>query len=201
MILSKPDLINRVKAGLKKPNHPRSLSFAPEISFDRIDQCSIDLRLAPIFTIFKKKKGVATYDIQNPKDLFEAEDLWEHHERDCWKLEPKQFVLSRTFEAVHLPNDLMGLVEGRSSFARFGIGIHVTAPKIDPGYSDPITLELTNHSEAAYELRAGENGVIICQLILMKVSKALKSADLYGASPKDLFAGYNMPIPVKNKKR
>ncbi len=201
MILSKPDLIKRVKAGRKKPNDPSSLSFAPEISLDKIDQCSIDLRLAPIFTIFRKKKGIATYDLQNPKDLFEATDLWEHHEVDRWKLEPKQFVLSRTLETVHLPNDLMGLVEGRSSFARFGIGIHVTAPKIDPGYSDPITLELTNHSEAAYELRAGENGVVICQLMLMEVSKALKSADLYGASAKDQFAGHDMPIPVKNQKK
>lgn len=200
MLLSKPDLIRRVKAGFKKPSDYRSLSFSPPIAIDRItDQCSIDLRLAPIFTVFKKKAYVATFDVQNAKAIFEAEDLWEHHEVDRWKLEPKQFVLSRTLETVHLPNDLMGLVEGRSSFARFGIGIHVTAPKIDPGYNDPITLELTNQSEAAYELSAGADGVAICQLMLLKLSKPLKPSELYGASGKDLFAGHDLPIPRRKK--
>jgi dCTP deaminase len=201
MLLSKPDIIARVKAGLKKPTDYRSLSFSPEIPVAKItDQCSIDLHLAPVFTVFKQKNYVATYDIQNAKDIFEAEDLWEHHQVDRWKLEPRQFVLSRTLETVHLPHDLMGLVEGRSSFARFGIGIHVTAPKIDPGYKDPITLELTNHSTAAWELHAGPNGIAICQLMLTSLKTPLKLADLYGASAKDLFAGHDMPVPAKKKK-
>lgn len=203
MILSKYDLIARVKAGLRKPDDYRSLSFTPPFSPDKIkDQCSIDLRLAPIFTVFKKQNYVATYDIRNARAIFEAEDLWEHHAIDHWKLEPKQFVLSRTLEKVHLPNDLMGLVEGRSSYARFGIGIHVTAPKIDPGYQDQITLELTNHGEAAWELWAGEDGLNICQLMLVKVSVPLKKEDLYAAPARyDLFAASPLPVPVPIKRR
>ena len=41
-----------------------------------------------------------------------------------------------------LSNFLSGRVEGRSRLARLGIGIHVTAPKIDPGYKNQITLEI-----------------------------------------------------------
>jgi len=50
---------------------------------------------------------------------------------------------------------LVGLVEGRSSYARVGVTVHVTAPKIDPGFTAPITLEMANFGKVAVELRAG----------------------------------------------
>ena len=50
------------------------------------------------------------------------------------EIEPREFVLARTLEPVRTPNDLMGLVEGRSSWARVGLGVHLTASKIDPGF-------------------------------------------------------------------
>ncbi|MGH7780896.1 MAG: dCTP deaminase [Candidatus Binataceae bacterium] len=202
MLLSKPDLIARINAGLKNPKDHKSLSFSPQVSLEKLSetQCSIDLRLAPIFTVFKQEHHVGSYDIQSAKDIFEAENLWEHHPQDRWTLEPKQFVLTQTLETVHLPNDLMGLVEGRSSFARFGVGVHVTAPKIDPGFNQPITLELTNHSEAAWVLKAGEEGIFICQLMLVKLSKPLRKSEIYGSSPADLFVSHATPIPGKKKK-
>src|SRR5271163_4080111 len=146
--LSKPDLIKRIKAGLKRPAHYHSLSFSPEVPEQAIKQCSIDLRLGRIFSVFKEKEKpyMASISIQNAKSMFEETSLWDHQEKDSFTLDPKEFVLTQTFEAVHIPNDLMGLVEGRSSWARLGISVHVTAPKIDPGFDAPITLELTNHS-------------------------------------------------------
>ena len=81
----------------------------------------------------------------------------------------------------------MALVEGRSSYARLGVGIHVTAPKIDPGYNNRITLELTNHSRASYKIVAGEKGISICQLILIQLSTALGEDQIRGGSAgKDL---------------
>jgi deoxycytidine triphosphate deaminase len=78
------------------------------------------------------------------------------------------------------------LVEGRSTFAEFGIGIHVTAPKIDPGYNNRITLELTNHSQATWKIFAGEEGISLSQLILMQVSPALKVNEIRGRLNKEL---------------
>jgi deoxycytidine triphosphate deaminase len=80
----------------------------------------------------------------------------------------------------------MGLVEGRSSYARFGIGIHVTAPKIDPGYDNRITLELTNHSRATWIISTGEAGISLSQLILIKLSKPLTKDEIRGALKKEL---------------
>lgn len=189
MVLSRPDILKRIDKG--------DLWFSPQVPESAVKQCSIDLRLGRFFTVFKKKNYIAAIRIQNAKDIFDADDLWENAEEDRWTLQPGEFVLTQTLETVRLPNDLMGLVEGRSSWARLGVGVHVTAPKIDPGYDAQITLELTNHSKIALELVAGEDQP--CQLILVKLSTPLKRNEVYGASAEDLFAGQTKPVPNKKK--
>lgn len=141
---------------------------------------------------------MASISIQNAKSLFDEPALWDHQEKETFILEPKEFVLTQTFEAVHIPNDLMGLVEGRSSWARLGISVHVTAPKVDPGFDAPITLELTNHSKMSVTLMAGVDRP--CQLILVELSTPLKEAEVYGASLDDQFAGETNPTGRKRKR-
>ncbi len=199
MPLSKPDILKRLDEGRANPSDYRSLSFSPDIKTEAIDQCSIDLRIQPTFSTFKQKNYVGTYNIQSAKEMLESEELWDQQEIDRWELGPGQFVLTRTLEIVHLPNDLMGLVEGRSSYARFGVGIHVTAPKIDPGYNNRITLELTNHSKAVYKIVAGEEGISICQLILLRLSTPLNQDQIRGGSSKELTIAQVAPVPRKKK--
>lgn len=186
MVLSRREIIARLKDGERNPTHYHSLSLAPKVSLGSIDQCSIDLKVAPIFSTFKQSRYIGSLDLRFPKDILKAAELWNHHEVDTWDLKPNEFVLAKTLETVHLPNDLMGLVEGRSSYARFGIGIHVTAPKIDPGYNNRITLELTNHSAATWKISTGPDGISLSQLILVKLSKPLTKAEIRGALNKDL---------------
>lgn len=59
-------------------------------------------------------------------------------------LKPGEFVLASTEEIVTLPATICGRLEGRSSVARMGLTVHVTAGIIDPGFSGRITLELAN---------------------------------------------------------
>lgn len=47
-----------------------------------------------------------------------------------------------TLESVTLPADLVGWLDGRSSLARLGLMVHVTAHRIDPGWSGCIVLGL-----------------------------------------------------------
>lgn len=49
-----------------------------------------------------------------------------------------------TLESVTLPADLVGWLDGRSSLARLGLMVHVTAHRIDPGWSGCIVLEFYN---------------------------------------------------------
>lgn len=79
-------------------------------------------------------------------------------------LQPHQLVLAWTSEYVNLVshNRIAARVEGKSSLARLGLGVHVTAPTIHAGFSGKIRLEMVNHGRVPIRLRVGMR---ICQLI------------------------------------
>ncbi len=59
-------------------------------------------------------------------------------------LGPDALVIATTLERISLSDRLAARVEGKSSLARLGISVHLTAPKVDPGFSNYITLEIKN---------------------------------------------------------
>jgi dCTP deaminase len=88
-------------------------------------------------------------------------------------LEPFSFLLGWTVERIQLPHTarLAARVEGKSSLARLGLGVHITAPTIHAGFgvwADPqylgssIRLEMWNFGPFRIKL---EKGMAICQLI------------------------------------
>src|SRR5262249_20106755 len=99
---------------------------------------------------------------------------------------------------VTIPNNLVGLIEGRSSYARLGLTTHLTAPKIDPGFSGNITLEIANLGGLPIKLRAGVER--ISQLMLVRLSKPVPDKDLYGTAASDVFQNQATPIPRGRKK-
>ena len=80
-------------------------------------------------------------------------------------IKPGQFVLSRTIERVTLPLDsrLAARVEGRSSYARLGLVVHMTAPTIHAGFSGQVVLEMMNFGP--FPLRIDPGHTRICQVI------------------------------------
>lgn len=185
MVLSKKEILEYLA--------DKRLRFDPEIDPANIEQVSIDLRLGRKFTRFRKtakEKYVGALRVD--ASLFQA-DLWENFEQDTFVLDPGSFVLAQTLEKVTLPNDLVGLVEGRSSWARTGVSVHVTAPKIDPTFSAVIALEMTNLSPHPILLRAGEDKP--CQLMLLRTSSPIPDEDAYGTKDTHTFQGQDSPIP------
>lgn len=79
-------------------------------------------------------------------------------------LRPHSFVLAWTQEKVKIPNTsrLAARVEGKSSMARLGISVHVTAPTIHSGFEGQVQLEMFNFGPHTVMLDAGMR---ICQLI------------------------------------
>jgi len=79
-------------------------------------------------------------------------------------LKPTTLMLGWTTEFVGLDigTRLAARVEGKSSLARFGLGVHVTAPTIHAGFQGQIQLEMVNHGSAPIRLKPGMR---ICQLI------------------------------------
>ncbi len=59
--------------------------------------------------------------------LWDSADLWEHFEQDVFRLHPGHFVLAQTLEKILIPEDVVGLVEGRSSCTciRRGVDPHL----------------------------------------------------------------------------
>lgn len=70
-------------------------------------------------------------------------------------LAPGDFILASTAETIALPADLIGRIEGRSSWARMGLTVHITAGFLDPGFSGQVTLELANLGPYTLHLEAG----------------------------------------------
>jgi dCTP deaminase len=93
---------------------------------------------------------------------------------DGYVMEPGTFILGFTEQAVRLPhrNRIAARVEGKSSLARLGLGVHVTAPTIHAGFgtkdvdSAPIQLEIFNLGPFRIRL---DVGMPICQLVFEEV--------------------------------
>ncbi|HEX6096033.1 MAG TPA: dCTP deaminase [Thermoanaerobaculia bacterium] len=186
MVLSKVDIVRYLDE--------EKLIIDPPVSTDRIAQVSIDLRLGTKFSAFKKPPAYLPAVHVDPS-LWSSTDLWVHLQQPVYRLEPGAFVLAQTLERVRIPSDLVGLVEGRSSWARVGVTIHVTAPKIDPGFEGHITLEMANFGKVAVDLRAGIDQP--AQLMLLRISTPLEATQTYGSGPNDTFQYQSDTIPFR----
>ncbi len=90
----------------------------------------------------------------------------DEHVTDVVHLRPGEFALARTKETVGIPPHLVARVEGKSSWARRGLLVHITAGFIDPGFYGTITLELCNVSARPLELPIG---CAIAQLSILEL--------------------------------
>ena len=188
MVLSKPEIEQYLAAG--------NLRIDPPPDASRLNQVTVDLRLGRKFTTFKGLPDHIPHIRVRPS-LFESKELWDHAvDVDNFELEPG-FVLARTLERVVIPNDLVGFVEGRSSWARVGVSIHLTAPKIDPGFDGSITLEISNMGAATVQLVAEKD--VPAQLMFMRLTSPLGDADIYGADESDIFQ-YQSANPIPRRR-
>lgn len=132
---------------------------------------SLDLTLSKFLRIWKKSKVVGVDQIVSPatpgysfNDFSQVYSDPHEIGDDGFVLEPGSFVLGWTRETIELPISarLAARVEGKSSLARLGIGIHVTAPTIHAGFKGPIQLEFCNHGTLRVRIM---HGMPVCQLI------------------------------------
>lgn len=112
-----------------------------------------------------------------------------------------QLVLGWTVEKLKLPymSRLAARVEGKSSLARIGLGIHITAPTIHAGFGtkeddpkypgSPIRLEIWNMGPPEIRLT---KGMAICQLIFEEV---------HGTPNKGYSGQFRVQGPEKGKKK
>lgn len=152
----------------------RQIVIDPAPAIDAFSSTSVDLCLDNRFRIWKKPspaKGVEPVVISPGVPGFKFDEASRDYldnftaGDDGHILEPNAFVLGWTKEYVRLPIEgrLAARVEGKSSLARCGVGIHITAPTIHSGFAGQIQLEIFNHSTMRVRLLPGMK---VCQLIL-----------------------------------
>lgn len=177
----------------------RTLTIQPDIA-GPIQPASIDLRLSPQLRYFPKGESWFDPEVQTevPMTLTDF---------DKYPLLPGELVLGSTLESVGIDPRYEGIIDGKSSWARIGLVIHLTAGYIDPGWGcpkpRPLTLEIRNMGPLVIVLRPG---IKICQLRIAEMNstpgRAYGHPDLgshYADSDGPVAGRFGLPVSVAER--
>lgn len=166
MILSDTDIRKALDAGrLVIDPRPPSNHFSPS---------AVDLRVGWEFRKWRKMPpgaelaiNLSQASIPNYRDYIE--DIPKDH-GGLITVPKDDFILAMTLERIELPvsSRLAARVEGRSTLARLGLAVHITAPIIHAGFSGPIVLEIKNLGPHTLRIEPGKT--CICQLVFEMLS-------------------------------
>ena len=134
------------------------IEISPTPDSSMISGVSVDIRLGNEFRVFQDH--TAPYiDLSGPKDEMQkamnsvmSDEIF-IPDGEAFFLHPGELALAVTYESVTLPDNIVGWLDGRSSLARLGLMVHVTAHRIDPGWSGQIVLEFFNSGKLPLALR------------------------------------------------
>lgn len=119
-----------------------------------------DLRAAPEWRIFVN----AFNTVVDPKN-FDTNSFIESEGENCI-IPPNSFVLTRSIEYMRIPDNVMVVALGKSSYARCGIVANVTP--LEPMWHGHVTLELSNTTPLPAKVYANEG---IVQLLFFQGDK------------------------------
>jgi len=116
-----------------------------------------DARVSNEFKIFTNVNS----EIVDPKN-FKLNSFISKKGDECI-IPPNSFVLSSTVEYFRIPNDVMVICLGKSTYARCGIIVNVTP--LEPSWEGNVTLEFSNTTPLPAKIYANEGAA---QFIFLK---------------------------------
>ena len=116
-----------------------------------------DARVSNEFKIFTNVNS----EIVDPKN-FKLNNFISKKGDECI-IPPNSFVLSSTVEYFKIPNDVMVICLGKSTYARCGIIVNVTP--LEPSWEGNVTLEFSNTTPLPAKIYANEGAA---QFIFLK---------------------------------
>ena len=139
----------------------KRLVFEPPIDDrERIGSSSIDLLLHEELLILPSRVPGITID--PPDDDIDVMDILTRHGESKTLapnaphlMEPNRLTIGKTLEVVKLPLHLAARIEGKSSLARLGLSVHVTAPTVLAGFSGRLYLEMNNIGPFPIQVKPG----------------------------------------------
>lgn len=96
-----------------------------------------DIRISDSFEVFSPVSN-ATVD---PKD-FDTDALYHVEDEESVTIPPNSFVLGYSVGKFNMPENVMGICLGKSTYARCGIIVNMTP--IEPGWRGHLTIEISN---------------------------------------------------------
>lgn len=116
-----------------------------------------DARVAPEFKIFTNVDSA----IVDPKNF--STNSFVDRDTDVCIIPPNSFALARTVEYFRIPEDVLVICLGKSTYARCGIIVNVTP--LEPGWEGHVTLEFSNTTPLPAKIYANEGA---CQFLFLK---------------------------------
>jgi len=116
-----------------------------------------DARVSDEFKIFTNVNS----EVVDPKN-FKQSNFISKKVSECI-IPPNSFVLASTVEYFKIPNDIMVICLGKSTYARCGIIVNVTP--LEPGWEGYVTLEFSNTTPLPAKIYANEGAA---QFIFLK---------------------------------
>ena len=116
-----------------------------------------DARVSNEFKIFTNVNS----EIIDPKN-FKQNNFISKNGEECI-IPPNSFVLSSTVEYFKIPNDVMVICLGKSTYARCGIIVNVTP--LEPDWEGYVTMEISNTTPLPAKIYANEG---VAQFIFLK---------------------------------
>lgn len=117
-----------------------------------------DIRVADEFKVFTDVHSV----VVDPKNFDDRSFVDIAGEGGCI-IPPNSFALARTLEYFRIPNDVLVVCVGKSTYARCGIIVNVTP--LEPEWEGHLTLEISNTTPLPAKIYADEG---IAQLLFFK---------------------------------
>ena len=127
-----------------------------KISFG-LSSYGYDARVSNEFKIFTNVNS----GIVDPK-VFKKESFVTKVGKECI-IPPNSFALARTMEYFKIPDDILVICLGKSTYARCGIIVNVTP--LEPGWEGHVTLEFSNTTPLPAKIYANEG---VAQFIFLK---------------------------------
>lgn len=124
-----------------------------------------DARVANEFKIFTNIDSA----VVDPKN-FSSESLVDR-QTDICVIPPNSFALARTVEYFKIPNDILVICVGKSTYARCGIIVNVTP--LEPGWEGYVTLEFSNTTPLPAKIYAFEGA---CQFLFLQGDRQCKTS-------------------------
>ena len=127
-----------------------------KISFG-LSSFGYDARVSNEFKIFTNVNS----GIVDPK-VFKKESFVTKVGKECI-IPPNSFALARTMEYFKIPDNILVICLGKSTYARCGIIVNVTP--LEPGWEGHVTLEFSNTTPLPAKIYANEG---VAQFIFLK---------------------------------